>query len=869
MPPKSAAERMRAYRFKMSEDKRKKALENNRNSQKKSRSKWDGKRKKEESILGAMRKSKSRELKKESRLLVKISTPTKMFGSRQSFGRAIAKITKQLPSSPKKKTAVVKSLASKFGFLTPPPKNTLKVPPEHHQRVIDFFNSDLLSWQMPGRKDFITMNINDSKEKVQKKVMLMTVKEAHSIFKRENNIKIGKSTFAKLRPQNIMPVSERDQNVCCCIYHENFDLLCEGFIKIQQIPNRKALQEGIVCDIDNVQCNIGDCEKCADVSKYLEEKVFDSSIDDNVQCSFIQWTDRVKKEECVMSFSKAKKEFTKQLVFLRKHSFIAKIQIKQKKYLQENLNEGEVVIHEDFAENFAMKQQNEIMSAHWLSQTIIVFTAVVTSKHESKSYALISENITGDSVEENNKKGEKKKIMKKHLIATFNRVILHNAICSGLSCEKVHFFSDGPSVQFKNCSNLSTITTKSMLHNDIKEADWSFFATAHDKGPVDGIGGTVKRAVWRRILQKKVVVNNSKEFSVVAAEACPNITVIHVPQSKIFEVYDELETFWSQNPPQTIKDTRGHHYFKPVSDTHMAISIISPFLPNYECETTTVKVMCKELPKNKKAQKRTRTGTEIHQKPSSLEDTGTVLKKRGYQEIGLTPGDGNCFFWAVSNLLDLLGKSSTHKQIREDVCEYISNLDEEYKSELKEKIPGNDLNAYLQKMTKIGTYADHIVIEFFSKMEDNQMIKIIDIDSKDIVIGSNTTKPIIYLGYIPKSEHYVSIEPLRSNPSSLDKGAFDTNVMIGQYYAVDYVDRFYIGRILKEGEKPNHFEIKFLHQMSRFGHMHFYWPKKDDIDNVFIKNIFFGPVQLEGHSDFTCSAYNFIKNRFHIIKNTI
>ena len=93
-------------------------------------------------------------------------------------------------------------------------------------------------------------------------------------------------------------------------------------------------------------------------------------------------------------------------------------------------------------------------------------------------------------------------------------------------------------------------------------------------------------------------------------------------------------------------------------------------------------------------------------------------------------------------------------------------------------------------MKKIGTYADHIVIEFFSKMTDDQMIKIMDIGSKDIVIGSNTTKPIIYLGYIPKSEHYVSIEPLRSNPNSLDKGAFDTNGVIGQYYAVDYVDRF-------------------------------------------------------------------------------
>ena len=51
--------------------------------------------------------------------------------------------------------------------------------------------------------------------------------------------------------------------------------------------------------------------------------------------------------------------------------------------------------------------------------------------------------------------------------------------------------------------------------------------------------------------------------------------------------------------------------------------------------------------------------------------------------------------------------------------------------------------------------------------------------------------------------------------------------------------------------------------------MRFYWPKQDNVDNVFIKNIFFGPVELEEHSDFTWSAYNLIKNRFHMIKNTI
>jgi len=28
---------------------------------------------------------------------------------------------------------------------------------------------------------------------------------------------------------------------------------------------------------------------------------------------------------------------------------------------------------------------------------------------------------------------------------------------------------------------------------------WNFFATSHGKGPVDGLGGSVKRSVWRHV----------------------------------------------------------------------------------------------------------------------------------------------------------------------------------------------------------------------------------------------------------------------------------------------------------------------------------------------------------------------------------
>jgi len=45
-------------------------------------------------------------------------SPAKAFKSPQTFGKAISKVNAALPNSPRRKVAVVKKLAVKFGFMT-------------------------------------------------------------------------------------------------------------------------------------------------------------------------------------------------------------------------------------------------------------------------------------------------------------------------------------------------------------------------------------------------------------------------------------------------------------------------------------------------------------------------------------------------------------------------------------------------------------------------------------------------------------------------------------------------------------------------------------------------------------------------------
>ena len=103
----------------------------------------------------------------------------------------------------------MQELATKFNIQRKEITKPIKPVSALESAVVDFYDSDQISWQMPGRRDFVTIKQEGTKTKVQKKVMLCTVMEAYHAFKKENtDVKIGKSKFASLRPANIVPISD-------------------------------------------------------------------------------------------------------------------------------------------------------------------------------------------------------------------------------------------------------------------------------------------------------------------------------------------------------------------------------------------------------------------------------------------------------------------------------------------------------------------------------------------------------------------------------------------------------------------------------------------------------------------------------------
>ena len=186
-------------------------------------------------------------------------------------------------------------------------------------------------------------------------------------------------------------------------------------------------------------------------------------------------------------------------------------QLHNLKQAKKNLKENELIISEDFSENYSFKQQNEIMSAHWNQEELSLFCATAHYLQDRKPafshYVLCSNDLSHD----------------KNTIFFYNSYIINDLKSKGLIFDMAHYWSDDPSSQFKNQYNFTHLLLHQRDHG--MPADWNFITTSHRKGANDGTGGDVKNVVWRKVLQNKAVAGDLESFVCVAKEMFLNFTI--------------------------------------------------------------------------------------------------------------------------------------------------------------------------------------------------------------------------------------------------------------------------------------------------------------------------------------------------------
>ena len=111
------------------------------------------------------------------------------------------------------------------------------------------------------------------------------------------------------------------------------------------------------------------------------------------------------------------------------------------------------------------------------------------------------------------------------------------------SVDMLHFFSDGPSAQYRNKANFYLLSTLVNTYG-MRCATWNMFDSGHGKGAPDGVGGTLKRTADdilqhggdipnAKALFDALSVDSATKVFFVSGENISEVDKLHVNQSAI------------------------------------------------------------------------------------------------------------------------------------------------------------------------------------------------------------------------------------------------------------------------------------------------------------------------------------------------
>lgn len=495
-----------------------------------------------------------------------------------------SKIKTHFPNATRHMIEVAKKIAVNKGILEGPnPKTHPSLEDSVINKVLDFYNSDEYSRLMPGQKDYVSVKIDGVRNQIQKRLLLLNLKELHCAFKNINSeIKCSFSKCAYLRPkQCILAGARGTHSVCVCAIHENVKLLIDGVNlhrlsadRPQPIKTYHDCLNRMICNPPTTDCYMESCSKCPginDLIKELEIILEENCID---QVTYKQWrnVDRSTLETVINATDEFLEILTEALKKLLRHSFIVKKQNEFLNFKKESLKAHECIVMCDFSENYAFVIQNAIQGFHWNNDQATIHPTAIYYKDENnilqlKSLVSISECLSHDTV----------------AVHLFQSKIVEFINENLPRIKRIVYFSDGASAQYKNRKNFINL---SHHIQDFKiGAEWHFFPTSHGKGPCDGLGGTLKRLAARASLQRiDNPIRTPLELFNWAKETLPNINCQYFTNEQHNAEESKLETRFKKS--KTVKGTLTYHCVIPATLTTLHVKTFS-----LSDKSTLVKVM--------------------------------------------------------------------------------------------------------------------------------------------------------------------------------------------------------------------------------------------------------------------------------------
>jgi len=444
---KSNAERQKLYRLNLSKDKLK--FEQ---MQQKSRIRDNARRKTLKGDALQQLRIRQKQASKRYRDKLKLgrlnNTQSSSYKSRQSFGKAVKRVILSLPKDLSKRAVVIHHVAQVLDVIpkatNPQRREQRSLSNELKETVIKFYNRDDISYQMPGKRDYITLkDDNNQTITLQKRILLFSIREAYQLYLIEHsnnnnntNLSLSMTSFRDLRPLNVLVQSHMSHRSCLCSYHENVFLLIKPLSKCSRSSDLNALQtfsSALVCDETNETCMFSCCSSCVNNFKDKMEK---DIIDLKKQIQWYQWiyeNGYAKKqqyngsvEECLSCLKEKVKPFLS-------HVFIKRQQAAFFEQMKSMADDETICIQVDYSENFRMDVQNAVQGAYYNKRAVSLFTVYVWCLNRGYSFIYVSDNLTHD----------------KYCISTILDHLFSKLKNTFQHLKQVHIFSDGAGQQFK------------------------------------------------------------------------------------------------------------------------------------------------------------------------------------------------------------------------------------------------------------------------------------------------------------------------------------------------------------------------------------------------------------------------------------
>lgn len=428
------------------------------------------------------------------------------------------------------------------------------------QKVVEFYDSDDISRSMPGTNDYVSEIRNGKKEHIQKRLIMMSLKEAYMIFEEKcKGVKVGFTSFTQLRPKHcILLDSTGTHNVCVCTIHENIKLM----INSVKFDSQDEIIDKILCSVPirTTDCFLRTCKKCISTEDIDRELTSVLEASDKEHAVFQQWltTDRCNLETIIKPVDEFVPYFVEKIDRLITHDFIYKKQSSFLRNKKDSLKQGEILAICDFSENYSFIIQNAAQGYHWNNAQATIHPFEVYYRKDNKleniSFIIISEVLTHDSI----------------AVQLFISKLL-DFIKKKIDFSKIIFMSDGAAAHYKNKKNFASLCNFKSKYG--LEAEWHFFATSHGKGPCDAIGGTLKRMAKRASLAQDYgnTIKTPRELYDWAVEqtykSITKLNFCFISAEQYTKMSDELEHLY--NHVKTIPGTQKLHCFIPISDNQI------------------------------------------------------------------------------------------------------------------------------------------------------------------------------------------------------------------------------------------------------------------------------------------------------------